>query len=147
MCLTSSVAQTIIQSVELNSILVPSHRLRIMALLSSGCRATVEGLPNVWRSSTTQGGRATSQIAITQAVLAEFKAFSFLVNWKLFHYSAILYSVFRILQCLINKWLLSPSGYEVSISICNTLSDSKADNTSYTQPITGTNMTEIQYLE
>ena len=55
-----SVAQTIIQSVELTSILVPSHRLRIMALLSSGCRATVEGLPKVQSSSTTHSGRATS---------------------------------------------------------------------------------------
>ena len=51
-----SVAQTIIialSSVELTSILVPSHRLRIMALLNSGCRATVDGLTNVQSSSTT----------------------------------------------------------------------------------------------
>ena len=36
------------------SILVPLHRLRIMALLSSGCKATVEGLSNVQSSSTTK---------------------------------------------------------------------------------------------
>ena len=58
MRLTSSVSvvQTIIalSSVELTSILVPSHRLRIMALLSSGCRATVDGLTNVQSSSTAQ---------------------------------------------------------------------------------------------
>ena len=64
MRLTSSVsvAQTIIalSSVELTSILVLSHRLRIMALLSSGCRATVEGLTNVQSSSTTQQWQATS---------------------------------------------------------------------------------------
>ena len=57
-----SVAQTIIalSSVELTSILVPSHRLRIMALLSSGCRATVDCLTNVQSSSTTQQWQATS---------------------------------------------------------------------------------------
>ena len=64
MRLTSSVsvAQTIIalSSVELTSILVPSHRLRIMALLSSGCRATVDGLTNVQSSSTTQQWQASS---------------------------------------------------------------------------------------
>ena len=53
MRLTSSVsvAQTIIalSSVELTSILVPSHRLRIMARLSSGCRATVDGLSGGFR--------------------------------------------------------------------------------------------------
>ena len=45
----------ILSSVELTSILVVvlSHRLRIMAVLSSGYRATVESLPNVHSSSTT----------------------------------------------------------------------------------------------
>ena len=43
-------------SVELTSILVviPSHRLKITALLSFGYRETVEGLPNVDSSSATQ---------------------------------------------------------------------------------------------
>ena len=34
-------------------VVVPSHRLRITALLSSGCKATVEGLPDVHGYSTT----------------------------------------------------------------------------------------------
>ena len=38
---------------EVVSILVPSHRLRIMVLLSSGCKATFEGLANVQLYSTT----------------------------------------------------------------------------------------------
>ena len=51
----------VLSSVELTSILVVahSHRLRIMALLSSGCKATVEGLSNVHSSSTTHNDRAT----------------------------------------------------------------------------------------
>ena len=35
----------VLSSVELTSILVPSYRLRVTALLSPGCRATVESLP------------------------------------------------------------------------------------------------------
>ena len=52
-------------SVELTSILVYLHRLRVMALHSSGCRATVESL---YSSSTSLGARAMS---------AKFKAFQF----------------------------------------------------------------------
>ena len=50
--LTSSDAQTIYISPELTSILIPSCRLRITALLSSGCRATAESLSSVRSSST-----------------------------------------------------------------------------------------------
>ena len=51
--LNSSDAQTIyIYSPELTSILIPSCRLRIPALLSSGCRATAESLSSVHSSST-----------------------------------------------------------------------------------------------
>ena len=51
----------LVRSVELTSILVVaySHWLRITALLSSGCKATVEGLSNVHSSSTTHNDRAT----------------------------------------------------------------------------------------
>ena len=83
-----SVAQTII--------LVPSHRLRIMALPSSGCRKTVEGLSNVQSSSTTQQWQ--SYRAGWRAVSAEFKAFHFR---SIKSYSVIplfRYSVFRVLQ-------------------------------------------------
>ena len=74
-----------------------------MALLSSGRRTTVEGLPNVQSSSTTQQWQSylACWMAIAHAVATEFKAFSFLVNSKLFCYSVIplfRYSVFRILQ-------------------------------------------------
>ena len=49
-----------LSSVELTSILVHSHRLRITALLSAGCKATFESLPNIQSSSTTHNsGRAT----------------------------------------------------------------------------------------
>ena len=40
------------QTPELTSILIPSCRLRITALLSSGCRATAESLFTVHSSST-----------------------------------------------------------------------------------------------
>ena len=46
-----------------------------MALLSSGCRETVEGLPNVQSFSTTQQWQ--SYRAGWRAVSAEFKAFHF----------------------------------------------------------------------
>ena len=52
MHLTSSDAQTIYISPELTSMLIPSCRLRITALLSSGCRATVESQSSVHSSST-----------------------------------------------------------------------------------------------
>ena len=92
MRLTSSVAQTIIQSVELTSILVPSHRLRIMALLSSGCRATVEGLPNVRSSSTTHSGRdnCTCRVGRVQRIFISGQ----LKVIPLFRYSVIPYSAF-----------------------------------------------------
>ena len=35
---------SVLSSVELASILVPSYRLRVTALVSSGCRATVGGV-------------------------------------------------------------------------------------------------------
>ena len=60
--LTSSVAQTIYISPQQcwANILVPSRRLRILAVLSSVCKETFEGLPNVQCSSTThKSGRAT----------------------------------------------------------------------------------------
>ena len=52
-----------LSSVALTSILAHSHRLRITALLSSGCKATVEGLSNVQSSSTTHNSdRATTML-------------------------------------------------------------------------------------
>ena len=58
-----------------------------MVLLSSGCKATFEGLSNVQSSSTTHNsGRATSRIAIARAMSAKFKEFSFVVI-PLFRYS------------------------------------------------------------
>ena len=56
-------------SVELSSILVPSYSLRVTALLTSGCSATVESLFIVLYSC-----RA---MPIARAVSAKFKAFSF----------------------------------------------------------------------
>ena len=53
--------------VELTSILVPSHRLRITALLSSGCKTTFEGLPNVQSSSTTQQWQSYSYMGWRQS--------------------------------------------------------------------------------
>ena len=107
MHLTSSVAQTIIQSVELTSILVPSRRLRIIALLSSGCRATVESVSNVRSSSTTHSGRdnCTCRVGRVQRIFTS----SQLKVIPLFRYS-----VFRVLQrphsntrCVIkNIWFL-----------------------------------------
>ena len=102
MRLTSSVsvAQTIIalSSVELTSILVPSHRLRIMALLSSGCRATVDGLTNVQGSSTTQQWQATSLDDNNLHVPCRQSSKHFISGQlkviPLFRYSVIPYSVF-----------------------------------------------------
>jgi len=37
----------VLSSVELTSILVPSYKLRIMVLLISSCRATIENLSSV----------------------------------------------------------------------------------------------------
>jgi len=92
MRLTSSVAQTIIQSVELTSILVPSRRLRIMAVLSPGCRATVEGVPNVRSSSTTHSGRdnCTCRVGRVQSIFISGQ----LKVIPLFRYSVIPYSAF-----------------------------------------------------
>ena len=60
-CLISCIAQTICFSPQQCWAVVPSDRLRITALFSSGFRATVEGLPNVHGSSTTHNSdRATS---------------------------------------------------------------------------------------
>ena len=57
--LTSSILKCHSDNLYYN-ILVPSRRLRILAVLSSGCKATFEGLPNVQCSSTThKSGRAT----------------------------------------------------------------------------------------
>ena len=51
----------VLSCVDLTLILVPPHRLRIMALLSSGFTATVDGAPNVHSSSTIHDcGRVTS---------------------------------------------------------------------------------------
>ena len=99
MRLTSSVsvAQTIIQSVELTSILVLSHRLRIMALLSSGCRGTVEGLPKVQSSSTTHTGRATSLDDNCTCLVGRVQSIFISGQLKvipLFRYSVIPYSTF-----------------------------------------------------
>ena len=102
MRLTSSVsvAQTIIalSSVELTSILVPSHRLRIMALLSSGCRATVDGLTNVQGSSTTQQWQATSLDDNNLHVPCRQSSKHFISGQlkviPLFRYSVIPYSAF-----------------------------------------------------
>ena len=69
-----------------------------MALLSSGCRATVEGLPNVQNSSTTTVAELQRWMAIARAVSAEFKAFHFR---SIKSYSVIplfRYSIFRVLQ-------------------------------------------------
>ena len=101
MRLTSSVsiAQTIIalSSVE-PSILVPSHRLRIMALLSSGCRATVDGLTNVQSSSTTQQWQATSLDDNNLHVPCRQSSKHFISGQlkviPLFRYSVIPYSAF-----------------------------------------------------
>ena len=102
MRLTSSVsvAQTIIalSSVELTSILVPSHQLRIMALLSSGCRATVDGLTNVQGSSTTQQWQATSLDDNNLHVPCRQSSKHFISGQlkviPLFRYSVIPYSAF-----------------------------------------------------
>ena len=70
--LSISVTQTIISalsSVELTSILVLSHRLRITALLSSGCKATFEGLSNVQSySATHNSGTATCRVSKVQRI-------------------------------------------------------------------------------
>ena len=93
--LTSSDAQTIYISPELTSVLTPSCRLRITALLSSGCRATAdtESLSSVHSSSTV--AELPRWMPIARAVSAKFKAFSFPVIKS---YSAIPFSVFRVLQ-------------------------------------------------
>ena len=69
----------VLSSVELTSVLVvvPSHRLRITALLSSGCKATVEGLPNVHGYSTTQ--IVEFHVLPTPFALGAREAFSFKV--------------------------------------------------------------------
>ena len=98
--LTSRIAQTIfspqqLSSVEITSVLVvvPSHRLRIMALLSFGYRATVEGLPNVHSSSTTHNSdRATSIDGNCRCRVGKVQSnFHF---WSIKSYSVIPYSVF-----------------------------------------------------
>ena len=55
-----------------------SHRLRIKALLSSGCRAAFEGLPNARapQQHLKVAELPTVQIAIACAVLAKFKNFT-----------------------------------------------------------------------
>ena len=60
--LTSSISDKLVHSrIELTSILVPSYRLKVTALHSSGCRASVESLASVHSSSTTRNsGRGTS---------------------------------------------------------------------------------------
>ena len=101
MRLTSSVsvAQTIIalSSVELTSILVPSHRIRIMALLSSGCRATVDGLTIVQSSSTTQQWQATSLDDNNLHVPCRLSSKHF-ISGQLKFIPLVRYSVFRVLQ-------------------------------------------------
>ena len=59
-----------------------------IALLSSGCRATVEGLPNVQSSSTTQQWQ--SRVGRIQSIFISGQ----LNVIPLFRYSVILYSVF-----------------------------------------------------
>ena len=95
-----------------------------MVLLSSGCMATFEGLPNVHSSSTTHNSdRATSRIAIACAMSAKVKKFSFVVI-PLFCYSVFLYSTFyqlpkrnRIVDA--NNTL---DTYELTDSLCCTCS-------------------------
>ena len=93
-----SVAQTIIalSSVELTSILVPSHRLRIIALLSYGCRATVDGLTNVQTSSTTTVATSLDDNNLHVACRQSSKHFisGQLKVIPLFRYSVIPYSAF-----------------------------------------------------
>ena len=118
MRLTSSVsvAQTIIalSSVELTSILVPSHRLRIMALLSSGCRATVDGLTNVQSSSTTQQWQATSLDDNNLHVPCRQSSKHF-ISGQLKVIPLFRYSVFRVLQRPRKKWV----GRSKYSHICN----------------------------
>ena len=80
----------VLSSVELTS--TPPYRLTVTALLSSGCRATVESLSSVHSSSTV--AELPCWVPIACAVSANFKAFSFLVIKviRLFCYCAILYS-------------------------------------------------------
>ena len=62
-------------SVKLTSILVPSYTLRVRALISFGCRATVESLSSVHSSS--KVAELPHWMPIAHAMLAKFKAFSF----------------------------------------------------------------------
>ena len=122
MRLTSSVsvAQTIIalSSVELTSILVPSHRLRIMALLSSGCRATVDGLTNVQGSSTTQQWQATSLDDNNLHVPCRQSSKHFISGQlkviPLFRYSVIPYSAFYSIP----NFLVAVSASDVCVCVC-----------------------------
>ena len=90
-----------LSNVELTSILVPSYRLRVTVLLSSGCRATVESLSSVHSSSTVTD--LPCWMLIARAVSAEFKAFSFPVIKviPLFRYSVITYSTFYSIPKLV----------------------------------------------
>ena len=77
---------------ELTSILIPSCRLRITALLSSSCRAAAETLSSVHSSSTV--AELPRSMPIARVVSAKFKAFSFSVIKS---YSAInVIPLFRI---------------------------------------------------
>ena len=75
-------------AIQLLSILVPSHRLGVIMLLSSSCRATIEvsckACPVFIAALQLQTQIAVAGlpqwIAIAHAMLAKFKAFSFPVN-------------------------------------------------------------------
>ena len=84
----------VLSTVELTSILIPSYRLRVTALLSSGCRGTVESLSSVRSSSTV--AELPRWMPIARAMSAKFKAFSFPVIKviSLSRYSVIPYSAF-----------------------------------------------------
>ena len=92
-------------SVELTSILVPSHRLNITVFLSSGCKATVEGVPNVpnvHSSSTTHNSsRATSLDGTCMGCVSQVQ--SIFISGQLIVIALFSYSVF---WCNRDSWFL-----------------------------------------